>query len=114
MTQRLMPYLIFTTSLAVAILVFPNFYLSGTVAAIFSTFLILKKLHKVSVLVLALISTTVTFVFPLALLFFIGNGSGISPFQEKYLTLQNILSLIAPTIIMVIAVISIRRIFLEK
>jgi hypothetical protein len=96
-------YVIHIISLISCILFFPSNDAYVIVAVFLSTSIIVKIFHDISVLVLVLISIVINIIFPLFVLFRIGETSSISPFQIKYWGLQNILLLIAPTLSITLA-----------
>ena len=69
MRQQLVLYSVFTVMLISAILLLPVFFLSETVAVFLAVLIVIKYIHKLSILVLGLIVAIVTIGWPLFVLF---------------------------------------------
>ena len=81
-----MIYSVFAVVLVFAILLLPTFFLSETVAVFLAVLIVIKYIHRLSVIILGLIVAVVTVVWPMFVLFMIGKNSGLSPLDYASLT----------------------------
>lgn len=108
MYGKYLGYLAFAAALILSILLLPNFMYSNLVSVSIATLLTFKIIPRLSLIVLGFIVFAATFVLPLAVLFEIGRGVGISPLHQKYLSPLTITLYVSPTVLFILAGISLK------
>jgi len=114
MTKTIVGYIIFSVALLGAYVVLPEFRFSHVLAVGIALVCAMGFISSLSTTMLCIVVAVVTIVFPMIVLYLMGRDVAMSPFDVKYLKLENVVQWMAPTMAAVLIVPAMKRLLRAK